>query len=534
MILDVGRIIEKLLKVELKEADKNGEKIVPFKLNRSQKELDATSKPGAKHVVLKARQLGISTYIVARFLIKCLVVPGTHAVIISHEKQATIKLLRKAKFFIDMLRQDGIAVNTDYDSKYEMTFPDTNSSLYIGTAGQKAFARGDTITDVHGSEVAFWENAEELMRGIIGTLTPNAEVFLESTANGAGGYFYNICQKAIEGKSEWRFHFYPWTDEPLYQTKLPQTIPLWTKEELELHDKGLSWPRLYWRRKKVNDYDSLDEFLAEYPLTAEEAFVVTGACYFDKPTLRLYNTLARPPQNIGTVEMVGAAARFNRFEAKAPISFWEHPRAGMEYLISCDASEGIDDEQSDFTVAQVLNRGTLKQAAVLCDKMDPLDAASLLYALGAYYGWPWLAVESNGPGLAVLLKLQELGYPRLYRQKRLDLEAQQLADKLGWQTSAQTRTPMLSSFRGMLKRQLIHVLDTRLLRECTTFCRQRDGHFAANSGCHDDHVMSMAIAAYLHEHIPMDRTVEDRHAGHGNDRQAPQNFSHGSSGKTGY
>ncbi len=523
---DIRRVIERLFKVELKEANEKGEKIVPFKLNRSQIELDSSVKLHRKHVILKARQIGISTYVIARFLAKCLTRQGTHAVIISHERQATIKLLRKAKFFIDELRKQGIVVNTDYDSKAEMTFPDSNSSLYIGTAGQKAFSRGDTITDVLASEGAFWEDAADLMRGVMGALVPNGEVFLESTAQGAGGYFYDMAQKSMAahphwkkyasrdgGTSDWLFHFYPWTDDPGYKLEPPKLAPFWAKEEQALHDAGLAWNRIWWRRKKLEDYQTVEEFMAEFPLTPDEAFMVTGSCYFDKGTLRLYKSLVKEPIATGQVEMVGQQSRFNRFTEKAPLLIWDYPKSGMEYLVSADCSEGVDDEDTDPSVAQVLNRTTLKQAAVLSGKIDPLEYAQHLYALGAYYGWAWVAIEDNGPGLAVLLKLRELGYPRIYHHKRIDAEAGREVEKIGWHTDQRTRTPMLSELRQMVRRQTLHIVDERFLKECTTFCRQKDGTYRANSGCHDDHVMSMGIAAYLHNHMPMDLPQDDTRGG---------------------
>jgi hypothetical protein len=523
--LEPRRIIEKLFKVELKIANRKGEKIAPFILNSSQIELDDSTRGSTKHVILKARQLGISTYILARFLALCLTRQGVHAVIVSHERGATIKLLRRVKFMIEELRKSGFTVNVGYDSKQEITFPDFNSSLYIGTAGQKAFSRGDTVTHVHASEVAFWIEAANLMKGVMGALTPDAEVFLESTANGAGGYFYDVCQRSMAAhplwkkyvqkskvapSTEWKFHFYPWTDEPLYRAALPQAAPIWTEDEQLLLKLGLTPEQVYWRRKKLDEYNTVEEFMAEFPLDPEEAFISTGACYFDKRAVLLYRKLCKDPVVTGRVDMVGQRAALNRFTGEdAPLSLWDYPRAGEGYVIGADVAEGVGDEGSDASVAQVLNRSTMKQVAVVDTRThDPHEYAELLFALGAFYGWAWLAVESNGPGLATLLKLQELGYPRLYKHRRLDLTTGQEVEKLGWKTDQLTRTPMLTTLRQVLKGQRLHIVDERFLKECTTFCKQSDGQYRANSECHDDHVIALGVAIAAHQVLPMD-VVED-------------------------
>ena len=183
-------IIENNFKVEAKQAV-GGTKIIPFRLNTAQAELDFSlddtmGTAVKEHVIPKARQLGISTYIEARFLAFCLTVEGTHAVVISHEARATQRLLRRVQFFLDHLKEDGYDVPTKFNNIHEKTFPKTGSSFYIGTAGQRAFSRGDTITHFHGSEVAQWIDPETTMAGVIGALVENGELFLESTGYGAG------------------------------------------------------------------------------------------------------------------------------------------------------------------------------------------------------------------------------------------------------------------------------------------------------------------------------------------------------------
>lgn len=536
-IWSVRQYIERFLKVEAK-VPVDGEKIIPFKLNEAQASLDASITPEHLwHIIPKARQLGISTYVEARFLVKCLTVKGTHAAIVSHEKQATIRLLRRVKFFITQLEKDGVTVvNREYDSASEITFPDLNSSLYIGTAGQKSFSRGDMLTDFHGSEVAFWPNAAVLMQGVLGALTPNAEVFLESSANGMGGYFYDKVTQADEaqnkgtGTSPFMLHFFPWNMAQEYRRKaLPGT--LWSPHELFIRTQyNLDEDQLTWRRWKLSAYNSEEEFTQEFPLSLEEAFIVSGTCYFDKFALRMYQRQMKEPVAVGTVEELGETARFNRLE-EGSLTVWQWPLSGVEYLITVDCSEGIEADDTDASCGQVINRESFVQAAILHGKLDPIEMANRIYALGHFYKWPWVAVEDNGPGLACLLKLRELGYPKLYMHRRLDLDTQQETQKLGWHTDQKTRPLILSELKQVIKHQTIRLLDKETLRELTTFCRQSDGGYRANAGCHDDRVMALAIAVYLHKLLPYRPDQEDERD-HRQSISRREVFTHGH--KTGY
>jgi intein/homing endonuclease len=141
--------IETFLWVETKNQD-----VIPFILNNIQGRLIELlnkfirlfpNKP-FRIIILKGRQFGFSTLILAIFFIKCLLVNNTRAAVISHEEDATKRLFKKIKFFAKTL----VARPTlDKESEKEYSFPRTNSYFYIGTAGAKSFGRGDNITDLH-------------------------------------------------------------------------------------------------------------------------------------------------------------------------------------------------------------------------------------------------------------------------------------------------------------------------------------------------------------------------------------------------
>jgi hypothetical protein len=509
----VPQMEEHKLLIDLKEPGADGRRQGPFVANNFQRILDDSVTPNDLwHLILKPRQVGISTYEDLRLLEKCLTVHGTRAAIISHEIDATTRLLRKVHLALaDLVERkvkiNGKVVKTKYSSKYEISFPDTNSWLYIGTAGKRAFSRGDSLTDVHASEIAFWANAGALMTGLVGALVSTAEVWIESTANGMGGYFYDMVKKCEGGVGPAKLHFFPWQNFPEYSQTPPAGV-IWSGAETDLARRfNLTPGQLWWRRCKMAKYETADEFFQEFPMTIDEAFIVSGSCFFEKESLREMTARARRPLLVGSIESVGTRAVARPMEGeRAYLSVYEHPRLDRSYIIGVDGSEGV--EGGDPMSACVLDRERCSEAAWISGLLDPLEAAKALYALGQFYNWAWIAVEDGSAGIAILSHLVTLGYPRLFR--RTDPTGDDPKPKLGFRTDAKTRPLALGALRSMMKTRVWGCASAQFLRQATTFVRHNDGGYRASSGCHDDDIMAAAICAFLHQRLPVDATPAEQ------------------------
>ena len=164
----------------------------------------------------------------------------------------------------------------------ELHFDKLDSGYKIGTAGNKAVGRGQTIQYFHGSEVGFWQNAAEHTKGIMQAIPSGegSEVILESTANGVGNYFHEQWKAAEKGLSEFLPIFVPWYWQDEYRRDA-EGLQL-TDEEIELKAiYGVDNEQLSWRRNKVFELatdgnDGEISFKQEYPMNAAEAFQVTG------------------------------------------------------------------------------------------------------------------------------------------------------------------------------------------------------------------------------------------------------------------
>lgn len=227
-------------------------------------------------LVLKGRQQGVSTYLQARFFWLTSLNRGLRAQILTHRQDATEHIFGMAERFV---RECQLAPKLGASNAKELHFSELDSGYQVATAGAKAVGRSMTCQLFHGSEVAFWDSAEDHLAGI-GQIVPDlpgTEIILESTANGVGNLFCRMWQDAESGKSDYLPVFIPWFWDSGYARDASGFVP--DSEEAKLAEAyGLTPEQLTWRRWKiVNDFNGdLNRFRQEYPCCASEAFVLVG------------------------------------------------------------------------------------------------------------------------------------------------------------------------------------------------------------------------------------------------------------------
>ncbi len=264
--------IERFIKIENKKQE-----IVPFILNDVQNDYMLNSsyrgKPfqGERDINLKGRQEGFTTLKLGEFFQNTITHKGTNTVIVSHEKSVTEKLLLKVKLMYNSL-PDKIKriTNLRYDNVNELWFYDLNSRIIISTLG-KGVGRGETINNLLCTEVAFWPHAEKIMHGLTEAVPFYGNIVIESTPNMMGGYFYDIVQNALKGKTVYKLHIYPWYRNKEYSLPLDYPVPEIIKFQLD--EKGnvlldevemnlvtvykLQLEQILWRRFKMLELGDL-------------------------------------------------------------------------------------------------------------------------------------------------------------------------------------------------------------------------------------------------------------------------------------
>ena len=455
--------IEEFLRIRTKTANR-----ACFIMNRAQERYsgDVWKKKAKQNVVLKARQVGVTTYIAARFFAQTITQPGTLSMQVTQDRESAEDIFRIVRRFWENLPDEARKgyLRTSHKNARQLVFPELDSEYCLAAAAENA-GRGRTIQNLHCSEVSRWgREGEEALASLRAAVVPGGDIVLESTPNGAGGLFYEEWQRAEE--TGYTRHFFPWWYDEAYAIEPGPNFPPLTEEEAELRklheltDRQIAWRRRQWaslRGLAVQEY-------AEDPVSC---FRASGECVFD----------------MGAVEeaLRGASEGLEVRDNKR-LTIWLPARPGREYVMGVDpAGGGVD---GDYSCAEVIDRKIGTQCAELHGHWPPQELAHKVVELGKEYNTALVAVERNNHGYGVLAHLRILGYPEVFVQKGED----------GWWTSAVSRPAMIENLASALMEEPGLFRSARLLNECRTFVRYADGNTGAVSGTHDDCVMAMAIA----------------------------------------
>lgn len=365
-----------------------GGTVVPFQLNAAQRYIHAKleeqrAKLGrVRALILKGRQQGCSTYIEARYYWRASGQRGVNAYILTHLQEATDNLFGMVQRYHDNCPPE-LKPSTKNNNAKELIFDQLDSGYKLATAGTKGAGRSATAQLFHGSEVAFWPNAEDHMAGI-GQIVSDAdgtEMILETTANGIGNLFHDMWQRAEAGTSDYIPIFVPWFWQTEYRRQPP---PDWTptdEEEQYRADHGLSIEALYWRHRKIADDFNGDElyFRQEYPATSQEAFVSVGT----ESYIKAHDVLAarktdRPPIERRGARVLGVdPARFGK-DSTALVRRQGRVAYGLQKFTKLDTMEVAG-----------------RVAVILADKNEGIDHCF---------------IDVGGLGAGVVDRLNELGF----------------------------------------------------------------------------------------------------------------------------
>lgn len=445
-------------------------KNVPLEANRVQREYE--KKRRQSNVVLKARQLGITTWIAGQFFLKTITHPGTVTVQVAHTQDAAQSIFRIVHRFLRCLPQSLCkgALKTSLVNTRQIIFPGMDSEYRVETAGAPNAGRGLTISNLHCSEVARWPgDPAEILNGLRAALSPAGELVLESTPMGAAGCFWKEWQDAeTTGMAR---HFFPWWLETAYVGRSVDDDSLTDPERRLMQEHRLTREQIGYRRQMHDNFRSLAK--QEYAESPAECFLASGDCIFDTAAI---------DARLGAV-VAPAMKRSN-----GELHVWLAPIRKREYLIAVDPAGG--GTEGDNSAVQVIDLDIGLQCAEFRGKLPPMELAETSAALAREYNDGLLVVERNNHGSGVLAYLETLcRYDRLYES----------GGQAGWLTSSITRPRILARLGAALVETPRIFSSERLLRECRSFVRHTSGRTEAQAGEHDDCVMAMAIALAVRE-----------------------------------
>ena len=453
-----------------------------------EKQLKETGKVRA--IILKARQMGLSTYSCGRVYWKSYLTPFNKSVVMAHDSATSDALFAMSRNIIQNMKPEFKPVLKKSNSK-EIGFEHNDSGYRLYTAGSPEAGRGTTPTIAHLSEVAFWTHDAKILAGLFQGISQadGTEVILESTANGVGNEFHRLWKGAVAGENEYIPIFVPWFLMPEYRRFVlepevfSETI---TEEEEELQAlHGLDIEQLYWRRLKLAE-GGVDKFKQEYPSTANEAFIVSGSNVFD--TGKLLNT--QPASCIKKQSFSIESSMFDDHR-EGHLEIFKYPKFDSNFIIGADCALGVG---QDYSAAVVMNADREVCAVYRNNKIDPTQYGDLLFYLGRYYNNSLLAVESNSLGIATLNRLKQMDYVNLYHQTKVANVSNEEGTRLGWRTTQATKPMIIGHLKNAIENDDIFLASPIIIQECMNYVADASGKTNAISGCHDDTVIATAIA----------------------------------------
>lgn len=432
-----------------------------------------------RKMILKARQMGATTYCLLDQYDDVITTPNTTAAIIAHEQDAVRKLFRipqrAYKFSHPLLKP---MIDRGGGSQYEMYFPQINSRIYCDLA-----IRGDTIQIGHVSEAHFIRNEDDLKATIEAVPIKTGKLTLESTANGIGGMFYDLW---TDPDSNYEKFFFPWFIFPEYALETEKLrLTLEEKAFIRMAKKqyavDVTHAQIAFRRFKQRDLKHL--YNQEYPEDDVTCFLASGAAAMD--LLKVKRLMEAAPKPLRTEEADGCK-----------ITIFREYNNGHLYGCGADVAEGVEKDASHGSMFDVNTREQV--ATIHSDTVRPGDFGHALHRFCERYverdrPWPKLGVERNNHGHTTLYVLEnEIHYPNLYHRPSGD----GVDDRPGWVTDRVTRPVLLDTFIEGVEQESVKLSERATFQECLTLINN-SGKIEAAEGKHDDRVIASAIGIQM-------------------------------------
>ncbi len=473
--------------------------------NKAQKRIMRAMATCRRIIILKARQVGVSTLLLLWHLDATMFTPNTTTVILAHDRKSLERLFKIIKIayenFPDSLQMENGEMwykpQARYETKYELEFGAINSRIYVSLQ-----VRGDTVHRLHGSEVAFLKHPEEVLTATLNAVPDEGIVTLESTANGVGGPFHEMWEDAEAADSQSPYfpifigyqHHEEYRDEIHDLESFEASLTDYEKELRAKHGVGLA--ALAWRRRKMTDKSVARAFVQEYPCNSREAFMHTGTTVFD-------------------LEKVDDWIILDPVESKMEgrLLYWRKPEPGRRYIVACDAASGrkgkggetVGDNAgqkeggTDYTVIMAFDCESLQLCCMFRAKWPYAKGHEPLVKIAREYNDAYVIVEATDHGLTILNNLELLtDYPEelIHSERTEDRDVDRRTRKVGFYTNQKTRPLIIDSLVVNVLEENVRIHSRRVQSEFYRFITHDDGKMAAMDGYKDDCVMCAAIATY--------------------------------------
>lgn len=514
------------LKIRNKEGVTVPYRISPagLKLNKSIRKQEDAGDP-IRQVMLKASQVWATSAASAEIFRRIPFFPGRRALILADSEMHADLIFDYFRQYMESYNDNPYGADEQSVLRLPQLIKDTerwirwanDSSALVGTAYNVDIGRSAPYNWALLSEAAFYRDFGTLMTGLMQRIPRSADsgVIVESTANGMGGDFYDLCQLAMDPRrtSGWGFTFFGWWEHPENRLKAPPGFKLMRDELAELAKYNLHIDQVCWRRWMIETAceGKVDRFRQEHPGDAQEAFQSSGRTIFDMTAVNRMLGIRNAPR--GKLEVVDSGVEkrvqfLPNEDGRGELVIFKLPRKGGRYEIGADHAEGIDpkakkgagNSDPDYCSATVIDVDTGEQVAAMKERYEPSPWADRLYWLGKFYNWAHITPEQKAVGKAVIGALltpttERQGYPLelIYAKQRDPSDRRTpLLQELGFDTNSVFRPVLISGLDRATREGAIQLHDPETIQELREFVRKPNGREEGVN--HDDTVFSAALA----------------------------------------
>ena len=437
---------------------------VKFDLYPFQERCLTDFKDNRYNIILKARQLGISTLSAGYALWLMLFHNDKNILVIATGKDTAKNLVTKVRVMYDGL-PSWLKTNTEEINKLSIRF--ANGSQIKAIASNESAGRSEALSLLIIDEAAFIDKVSEIWTAAQQTLATGGDAIVLSTPNGVGNWFHKQWVGADTGTNQFNTIRLHWSDHP---------------------DRDQTWR------------DEQDKVLGPSQAAQEcdTDFLTSGNSVVDPAILQWYkDTMVKSP-----VEEVGI---------DRGLWIWKQPDYSKEYIVVADVSRG---DGSDYSACQVFEIADMEQVAEYKGQLSTTDYGNFLIEVATKYNDALLVVENNNIGWATIQTIIDRGYKNLFYQSKdlqvVDTEhnitnkyrAQDRNMVPGFSTTAKTRPLIIAKMEEYTREKLVKLNSNRLLDELFVFIYRTgvlNAKAEAMAGYNDDLVMSYSIALWVRD-----------------------------------
>ena len=403
------------------------------------------------NIVLKSRQLGLSTLVAAYAVWMAIFQKEKNILIIATKLTVAQNFIIKVKTMIRSLPKWMVLAEVVENNKQKIRFSHGSQIQAIPTSEDAG--RSEALSLLIIDEAAFVRNFDTIWTGIYPTISTGGRVIILSSPNGVGGQYHKLYVDAEAGLNEFNAINLPWNVHP--------------ERDDEWFEKTT---------KNMNKRQIAQEYLCD--------FATSGETFLDNNTLEWLRNNVKPP-----IERQG----FDR-----NVWIWKYPLSENNYVLSADVSRG---DSKDYSTFHIIDTDTSEIVAEYKGKVRPDNFGELINEFGLKYNKALVCPENNSYGYATILKLQDLKYPKLYYRKKKqvyigDYVPPASADVAGFNTNGKTRSTVLAKLEEVLRNRQLVSYSSRFYEELKVFT-WNTGRAQARAGFNDDLVMSLAIGSWL-------------------------------------